>query len=131
MKNVVSIPGITVGRLDPVVGEKILREGKADFIAICKGLMADPEIASKVAAGRVEDIASCAGCGDCSGALLPWCGRHTSCRYDAESMPPWAMIRIMKSNPLREEKGVGGRRRTGRRGSGKGGGHPRASRHSI
>ena len=70
VKKVVSIPVITVGRLDPVVGERILEEGKADFIAICKGLMADPEIANKVAAGRVEDIAQCSGCGDCSRALF-------------------------------------------------------------
>jgi 2,4-dienoyl-CoA reductase (NADPH2) len=70
VKKVVSIPVITVGRLDPVVGEKILQEGRADFIGICKGLMADPEIANKVAAGRVEEIAPCTGCGDCSRALF-------------------------------------------------------------
>jgi 2,4-dienoyl-CoA reductase (NADPH2) len=70
VKKVVSIPVITVGGLDPVVGERILEEGKADFIGICKGLMADPEIANKVAAGRLEDIAYCPDCGDCSRALL-------------------------------------------------------------
>ncbi len=70
VKKAVTIPVITVGHLDPVVGERILQEGKADFIGICKGLMADPEIANKVAAGRVEDIAPCTGCGDCSRALF-------------------------------------------------------------
>ncbi len=70
VKKVVSIPVITVGGLDPVVGERILQEGKADFIGICKGLMADPEIANKVAAGRFEDIAYCTDCGDCSRALF-------------------------------------------------------------
>jgi 2,4-dienoyl-CoA reductase (NADPH2) len=70
VKKVVSIPVIAVGGLDPVVGEKILQEGKADFIGICKGLMADPEIANKVAAGRMEDIAPCADCGDCARALM-------------------------------------------------------------
>lgn len=70
VKKAVSIPVITVGGLNPSVGERILEEGKADFIAICKGLMADPEIANKVAAGRSEDIAYCTECGDCSKALF-------------------------------------------------------------
>jgi 2,4-dienoyl-CoA reductase (NADPH2) len=70
VKKVVSIPVITVGRLDPVVGERILEEGRADFIGICKGLMADPEIANKIAEGRLEDIAACSGCGDCSRSLF-------------------------------------------------------------
>jgi 2,4-dienoyl-CoA reductase (NADPH2) len=70
VKKEVSIPVITVGGLDPVVGEKILKEGKADFIGICKGLMADPEIPNKIAAGRFEDIAPCADCADCARILL-------------------------------------------------------------
>jgi len=57
VKQVVSIPVITVGHLDPVVGETILQEGRAGFIGICKGLMADPEFASKVAAGKTDGIA--------------------------------------------------------------------------
>jgi 2,4-dienoyl-CoA reductase (NADPH2) len=70
VKEVVSIPVITVGALDPVVGEEILREGKADFVGICKGLMADPEIPNKIAAGGLEDIAPCTDCGDCARALF-------------------------------------------------------------
>jgi 2,4-dienoyl-CoA reductase (NADPH2) len=71
VKEVVSIPVITVGGLeDPIVAERILKEGKADFIGICKGLMADPEIANKVAQGRPEDIAFCPDCGDCARILF-------------------------------------------------------------
>ncbi len=70
VKKVVSVPVIAVGGLDPMVGERILQESKADFIGICKGLMADPEMADKVAAGRWEDIAPCTDCGDCARALL-------------------------------------------------------------
>jgi len=70
VKKVVSIPVIAVGALDPFIGEQILQEGKADFIGICKGLMADPEIANKVVAGKSEDIAPCTDCGDCARALL-------------------------------------------------------------
>jgi 2,4-dienoyl-CoA reductase (NADPH2) len=70
VKKVVSVPVIAVGGLDPAIGERILIEGQADFIGICKGLMADPEIANKAAAGRLEDIAPCTDCGDCARALM-------------------------------------------------------------
>jgi 2,4-dienoyl-CoA reductase (NADPH2) len=65
MKKTVSIPVITVGRLDPVTGEKALREGKADFIALHRRLMVDPELPLKVASGRLNEIAPCTACGTC------------------------------------------------------------------
>jgi 2,4-dienoyl-CoA reductase (NADPH2) len=68
MKKVVSIPVITVGRLDPELGEKVLREGKADFIGMTRRLQADPDLPNKVAAGILEDIAPCTGCENCLGS---------------------------------------------------------------
>jgi 2,4-dienoyl-CoA reductase (NADPH2) len=65
MKEALSIPIIVVGRLDPELGERVLREGKADFIAITRGIFADTELPNKVAAGRLEDIAPCTACGTC------------------------------------------------------------------
>jgi len=68
IKKVVSIPVITVGRLNPILGEKILQQGKADFIGFTRALMADPDLPNKVAEGRLEDIAPCIagmeGCGE-------------------------------------------------------------------
>jgi len=65
VKSVVSIPVITVGRIDPLLGERILTEGRADLIAIGRGLLADPYLPQKAAAGRLEDIAPCIACGTC------------------------------------------------------------------
>lgn len=65
IKKVVSIPVITVGRLDPKLGEKILKEGKADFIGLNRRLLADPELPNKLAEGRLDDIAPCTGCSGC------------------------------------------------------------------
>jgi 2,4-dienoyl-CoA reductase (NADPH2) len=65
MKKILSIPVIVVGKLDPELGEKVLREGKADFIAMTRRIFADPELPNKVAAGRLEDIAPCTACGTC------------------------------------------------------------------
>ncbi len=66
IKKAVSLPVSTEGRLDPVLGEKILREGKADFISMTRRLLADPELPNKVAAGRPEDIAPCTACLTCA-----------------------------------------------------------------
>lgn len=65
IKQKVSIPIITVGRLDPELGEQILQEEKADFIGMCRRLFADPELPNKVAAGRLEDVAPCTACLHC------------------------------------------------------------------
>ena len=68
IKELVSIPIIVVGKLDPELGERVLREGKADFIAMTRRLQADPELPHKVAAGRLEDIAPCTACENCLGS---------------------------------------------------------------
>ncbi len=68
MKKVVTIPVITVGRLDPLLGEKIIREGKADFIGMTRRLQADPELPNKVKEGRYKDIAPCTACENCLGS---------------------------------------------------------------
>jgi len=65
IKRVVSIPVIAVGRIDAAMGEKILRRGNADFIAMARAVLADPEYPNKVAAGREEDIRPCILCYHC------------------------------------------------------------------
>jgi len=65
IKKVVSVPVFAVGRLDPLLGEKILERGEADFIAMQRRLIADPELPNKVAAGRLDDIAPCTACFGC------------------------------------------------------------------
>jgi 2,4-dienoyl-CoA reductase (NADPH2) len=65
VKEVVSIPVYVAGRLDHEIGEELLQQGKVDFIAMTRRLFADPELPNKIAAGRLEDIAPCAGCNYC------------------------------------------------------------------
>lgn len=62
-KKVVNIPVIAVSKLGyPELAEKVLEEGKADFIALGRPLLADPDWANKVREGRPEDIRPCIGC---------------------------------------------------------------------
>jgi 2,4-dienoyl-CoA reductase (NADPH2) len=65
VKQAVSIPVFLACRLDPELGEKILRQGKLDFIGMTRRLFADPELPNKIAAGRLEDIVPCSGCNYC------------------------------------------------------------------
>jgi 2,4-dienoyl-CoA reductase (NADPH2) len=65
VKKVVSVPVFCAGRLDPVLGEEFLRQGKLDFVGMTRRLLADPELPNKVIAGRLEDIRPCTGCLHC------------------------------------------------------------------
>jgi len=75
----VSIPVIAVGRLqDPQVAENALTSGSADFVAIGRGLLADPEWVNKVESGKVADIIPCISCHE--GCLQQMTeGKPTSC----------------------------------------------------
>jgi len=62
-KKAVNIPIIAVGKLGyPELAERVLQEGKADFISLARYFLADPEWANKVKEGRTEDIIPCLGC---------------------------------------------------------------------
>jgi 2-enoate reductase len=66
VKQSVRIPVITVGKLGyPELAERVLQEGKADFIALGRALLADPEWPNKVRRGQYEDIRPCIGDHSC------------------------------------------------------------------
>lgn len=81
IKRAVSIPVIAVGRLDPILAEEVLRQGRADFIAMGRCLLADPQAPRKVMEGRVEDIAPCTGCIMCIDSHVQ--GKPVVCRINA------------------------------------------------
>ncbi|MBN2039623.1 MAG: FAD-dependent oxidoreductase [Spirochaetes bacterium] len=68
IKKVLNIPVLTIGKLDPEVGEKMLRQGKVDFIGMNRRLQADPELPNKIAMGMPETIAPCTACENCLGS---------------------------------------------------------------
>ncbi|MFC2028292.1 hypothetical protein ACFLU3_06355 [Chloroflexota bacterium] len=68
LKRHVSIPIITVGRVkDPIMADSIIRDGKADMVAMARAFLADPEFAQKARNGDVADIRRCLG--DCLGCI--------------------------------------------------------------
>jgi 2-enoate reductase len=61
-KQAVKVPVIAVGRLGyPELAEQLLQEGKADFIALGRALLADPEWPEKVRLKHAQDIRPCIG----------------------------------------------------------------------
>lgn len=64
IKQVVDIPVITVGRLgNPAIANRLLDEGQADFIALGRPLLADPEWVNNAAASI--PIRPCIACNTC------------------------------------------------------------------
>ena len=66
IKEAVSIPVIAVGVIrEPQVAEDILEAEKADFVALGRALIADPEWPIKALAGEDKSIRKCIGCNEC------------------------------------------------------------------
>ena len=70
VKQVVDVPVIAVGRIhDPVAAERILAEGRADFVAMGRPLLADPDLPRKLASGRAHRVRRCISCENCIDAM--------------------------------------------------------------
>ncbi|MCD6300060.1 MAG: FAD-dependent oxidoreductase [Dehalococcoidales bacterium] len=101
-KKVVGIPVITVGNLGyPELAERILQEGKADFVALGRALLADPDWPNKVEKGRLEDIRPCiADREGCLSRILS--GKYVSCTVN----PATGMEREFALKPAERKKSV-------------------------
>ena len=70
VKQVVDVPVIAVGRIhDPARAEQILADGRADFIAMGRPMLADAELPSKVASGHADRVRKCISCENCIDAM--------------------------------------------------------------
>ncbi len=66
IRRVVSIPLCTVGKMgDPAVADTVIQEGKADFVAIGRALLADPYWAQKAKEDKIDEINRCIYCNNC------------------------------------------------------------------
>ena len=80
IKQASGLPVIAVGRITPKLGERALKENKADLIAFARSLIADPEMPHKIKAGRIQDVAPCTACLTCWDTLEK--GEHLRCRIN-------------------------------------------------
>ncbi len=63
IKKEVSVPVIACNRInDPELAENIIAEGRADFVGVARGMIADSEFPLKAKEGRPEKVRKCLGC---------------------------------------------------------------------
>ena len=70
VKKFTSLPLMAVVRIkDPAMADRIIKEGKADMVAMGRAHIADPEIVEKARRGGLADIRPCLA--DCRGCIDP------------------------------------------------------------
>ena len=96
IKGAANVPTITVGKIkDPELAEQILLDGKADFVALGRELLAEPHWPRKVAAGRLDDINHCISCNHCLSERV-LAGHRIRCKVNAMTGKEGEKIEISK-----------------------------------
>jgi dimethylglycine catabolism A len=106
VKKHVGVPIIAVGRLgDPAKAEEAVREGRADFVALGRTLIADPQWVEKVRRG--EPVRPCLACNTCinemrGGARIGCVVNGAAGReslFDAPQVPRGKRIAVIGAGP--------------------------------
>lgn len=81
IKEQVDVPVIGCLRInDPLLAEKVLREGNADMVAMTRAMIADPEMPVKAKKGRLKEIRQCIGCNqECMDKIFPPLNGQAGC----------------------------------------------------
>ncbi|MEJ6655335.1 MAG: FAD-dependent oxidoreductase [Pseudomonas sp.] len=83
IKSVVSIPVIASGRIEPELADRHIAEGKFDFLAMGRKLLADPHLPRKLAEGRPQDVRPCVYCYCCISQI--YVERGVKCAVNPET----------------------------------------------
>lgn len=107
VKKAVSIPVIAVGVIrEPEFAEAILESKKADFVAVGRGQIADPQWVTKAKEGRESEIRKCISCLYCvDGAFM---GHHIECALNACAGRELEFKNINKVNEAKKVVVIGG-----------------------
>ena len=104
----VAVPVIAVARLgDPETANRAIADGHADFIALGRPLLADPDWVSRAARG--EPVRMCIACNTCVDGMRmgqrlhclvnPVTGRETRYRGEEEALPQGLRIAVVGAGP--------------------------------
>jgi 2,4-dienoyl-CoA reductase-like NADH-dependent reductase (Old Yellow Enzyme family)/thioredoxin reductase len=69
IREALSIPVITSGRVEPESGDQHIRQGHFDFLAMGRKILADPDLPNKIIAGTPEQIRPCVYCYCCASQI--------------------------------------------------------------
>lgn len=82
---------IAMGRLTPEASERAIADGQADIVAMGRALIADPDLPSKLAAGRRDRVRPCAYQYRCIGAIFlnetVTCAVNPEAGHESEASP--------------------------------------------
>jgi len=68
------LPILAIGKINRgAEAEAILEQGKADVIAMARGLICDPDLPNKIMSGRPDLVRGCISCNECHGRV--WVGK--------------------------------------------------------
>lgn len=81
VRKAVDVPVIAVGRLEPDVADRAIADGKCEFVAMARKLLADPELPNKLAAGDPDSIRPCIYCYTCVSQIF--INRRVRCAVNA------------------------------------------------
>jgi len=91
VKAVVSLPVIASGRVEPEAADAHIRQGRYDFLAMGRKILADPDLPGKIASGQDDLIRPCIYCYTCvSTAYLRQslrCAVNPETGFEFESQP--------------------------------------------
>ena len=97
----VNIPVIAHGRLSNVSKAKFaLESGMTDYVAIARGMLADPELPHKVLSGRTDDITPCISCNEGCIANISR-GNHVTCAVNPRCGYETERVLKLAVNPKR------------------------------
>jgi 2,4-dienoyl-CoA reductase-like NADH-dependent reductase (Old Yellow Enzyme family) len=80
IKEVSTVPVICPNIHTPALAGKVIAEGQADMVSLCRSLIADPEWPNKVREGREDQIVKCIRCNSCISNL--WRLFGTRCKVN-------------------------------------------------
>jgi 2,4-dienoyl-CoA reductase-like NADH-dependent reductase (Old Yellow Enzyme family) len=90
-----NVPIVAAGKIrTPHQAERILAQGKADFIGLCRPLLCDPDWPKKAREGNTREIVHCTSCN--------WCLEADS-RYEKVTCSRWPEGLIVAPDPFRSD----------------------------
>ncbi len=108
VRRATSKPVIAVAKIyRPQLMEDVLVKNQADFIALGRPLLADPELPNKILNGQTDEINHCITCQGCQERLFsqvdvqctvnPWCGREKE--LDVKPAPKRKKVMVVGGGP--------------------------------
>jgi 2,4-dienoyl-CoA reductase-like NADH-dependent reductase (Old Yellow Enzyme family)/thioredoxin reductase len=102
IKAVVTIPVVAIGKINsPRLADDIIGQGRADFVAMARALVADPDLPNKAASGNIDAIRGCVCClEDCVEKGVPGIGRCCTVNPFAGHEHDWVVEQAEKEKKV-------------------------------